>query len=166
MLVDAFEHHIWATTRLIDTCLELTPEQLDATAPGTYGSILDTQRHIVGADAGYLFVLSGERVPEVDEDGMDLTELRAAIQRNGTEWSKVLASDLDPERVLVRRRDDGSESRAPVGIRLAQVIHHGTDHRSQICTILTTLGVEPPLIDVWDYAWDRGTLVEIEPSSS
>ena len=127
MLVDAFEHHIWATTRLIDTCLELTPEQLDATAPGTYGSILDTQRHIVGADAGYLFVLSGERVPEVDEDGMDLAELRAAIQRNGAEWSKVLASDLDPERVLVRRRDDGSESRAPVGIRLAQVIHHGTD---------------------------------------
>ena len=92
MLVDAFEHHIWATTRLIDTCLELAPEQLDATAPGTYGSILDTQRHVVGADAGYLFVLSGERVPEVDEDGMDLAELRAAIQRNGTEWSKVLAS--------------------------------------------------------------------------
>lgn len=32
----------------------------------------------------------------------------------------------------------------------AQALHHGTDHRSQICTALTTLGVEPLLIDVWD----------------
>jgi uncharacterized damage-inducible protein DinB len=31
------------------------------------------------------------------------------------------------------------------------VIHHGTDHRSQICTALTVLGIEPPAIDVWDY---------------
>ncbi len=39
----------------------------------------------------------------------------------------------------------------PAGIRLAQVLHHGTDHRSQICTALTTLGHEPPEIDVWEY---------------
>ncbi len=44
----------------------------------------------------------------------------------------------------------GSESHAPLGIRLAQVLDHGT-HRSQICTALTTLGVEPPDIDVWDF---------------
>ena len=42
-----------------------------------------------------------------------------------------------------------------MGIRLAQAIHHGTDHRSQVCTALTTLGIEPPAIDVWDYA-DQG----------
>jgi hypothetical protein len=35
------------------------------------------------------------------------------------------------------------------GIRLAQVLHHRTDHRSQICTILTSLGIAPPDIDVW-----------------
>jgi uncharacterized damage-inducible protein DinB len=43
--------------------------------------------------------------------------------------------------------DDGSGSHAPIGIRLAQVVQHGTDHRSQICTALTTLGVEPPEIN-------------------
>jgi uncharacterized damage-inducible protein DinB len=35
---------------------------------------------------------------------------------------------------------------------LAQALHHGTDHRSQICTILTTLDVEPPELGLWDYA--------------
>jgi uncharacterized damage-inducible protein DinB len=41
-------------------------------------------------------------------------------------------------------------------VRLAQVVHHGTDHRSQVSTALTSLGVEPPDIDVWAYAREFG----------
>jgi uncharacterized damage-inducible protein DinB len=44
----------------------------------------------------------------------------------------------------------------PIGIRLAQVLHHGSDHRSQICTALTSLGVTPPEIDLWAYARETG----------
>jgi hypothetical protein len=40
---------------------------------------------------------------------------------------------------------------APVGVRLAQVVQHGTDHWSQVSTALTLLGVEPPDIAVWAY---------------
>ena len=60
---------------------------------------------------------------------------------------------------------DGSRTRAPVSIRLAQALHHGTDHRSQICTGLTALGVEPPSIDVWDFGWQDGRVVE-EPAET
>jgi len=63
--------------------------------------------------------------------------------------------------MVVRRRDDGSESHAPLGIRIAQVIHHGTDHRSQVCTALTNLGIEPPAIDAWDFGWENGRLLEV-----
>ena len=42
LLDDALAHHIWATERLIETCRDLTDEQLTTPAPGTYGSILDT----------------------------------------------------------------------------------------------------------------------------
>ena len=65
----------------------------------------------------------------------------------------------------MRHRDDGSESHAPMGVRLAQAVHHGTDHRSQVCTVLTTLGVEPPPIDAWDFAEQDGRLVEVPPTS-
>ena len=165
LLADPFDHHVWATIRVIDACLALSPEQLGTAVPGTYGSILDTARHLVGADASYLYVLTGGQVPRIDEDRMDLRELRAAMERNGAAWSSLLARDLDPDVVLVRQRDDGSETHAPIGIRLAQALHHGTDHRSQICTALTTLGVKPPDIDVWDYAWQDGRLTEIPPAS-
>jgi uncharacterized damage-inducible protein DinB len=148
LLEDAFAHHVWATLRLVDACLALSPEQLGTPVLGTYGSILETARHLVGADSSYLFTTTGERTHPIDEDHMDLPELRAAMEGNGVAWSRLVGEDLNPDAVLVRRRDDGSETHAPMSIRLAQALHHGTDHRSQICTGLTTLGVEPPAIDV------------------
>ena len=51
---------------------------------------------------------------------------------------------------------DGWRFHAPTGFRLAQVVHHGTDHRSQVCTALTSLGVEPPAIDLWAYGEGTG----------
>jgi uncharacterized damage-inducible protein DinB len=162
---DAFAHHAWATIRLLDACLALNPEQLETGVPGTYGSILETQRHLVGSDSGYLFATTGERAHLIDEDHLDLPQLRAAMERNGAGWSGLLAEDLDADTPNVRRRDDGSETRTTMGIRLAQALHHGTDHRSQICTALTALGVEPPGIDVWAFAELDGRVVEIPPSS-
>lgn len=165
LLADAFAHHVWATLRVADTCLSLSPEQLASGVPGTYGSILETMRHLVGADSSYLFALTGGTVPVIDEDQMDLSELRTVMGGNGAAWSALLTRDLDPDVMVVRYRDDGSESHAPMGIRLAQALHHGTDHRSQICTALTTLAVEPPAIDVWDFAAQDGRLAEVPPGS-
>ena len=165
ILDDAFAHHVWATVTIIDTCTALTPEQLQTTVPGTYGSILDTIRHTVSADCGYLFVLTGESHAQIDEEGMDLAQLRAEMVANGPAWTELLARDLDPGQDVVRHRDDG-DSHAPMAIRLAQALHHGTDHRSQICTALTSLGIEPPEIDVWAYGRDQGTAYLAEPTAS
>ena len=165
ILADAFGHHVWATIRLIDACHALPPGQLETTVPGTYGSIIETLRHTVGADAGYLFALTGGRSPLVDEERLGLGELRTVMERHEAAWSAFLEGALDPDVVVIRRRDDGSEGHAPLGIRLAQALHHGTDHRSQVCTALTTLGIEPPLIDAWDYADSQGRLEEIPAPS-
>ena len=165
LLGDAFGHHVWATIRLIDACLVLEPSQLEATVPGTYGPIIDTMRHLVAADCGYLFALTGGRTAEIEEDMMDLAGLRAVMETNGIEWAALVAQDIDPEADVVRHRDDGTDSHAPAGIRYAQVIHHGTDHRSQICTGLTSLGIVPPEIDVWDFADSQGRLTVTEDAS-
>lgn len=34
---------------------------------------------------------------------------------------------------------------------LAQIIHHTTEHRSQIRTTMSAHGIEPPEISVWDW---------------
>jgi uncharacterized damage-inducible protein DinB len=165
LLDDAFAHHVWATIRIIDACIALSPALMDASAPGTYGSILDTLRHLVAADDSYLYVLSGGRTERVDAEELDLAGLRALMVTHGSAWAEVLRGDIDPDAILIRTRDDGSRSEAPAGVRLAQVVHHGTDHRSQICTALTAAGVTPPDIDVWDFAYEQGRLVEVPAPS-
>ncbi|MFN2484164.1 MAG: DinB family protein [Candidatus Limnocylindria bacterium] len=142
------------------------PEQLDSVVPGTYGSILDTQRHFIGGDAGYLFYLTGDRTHAIDDERMGLAELRGVMERNGAAWSRFLAEGLDPDAVVREvDEDDGYQRDAPIGIRLAQALHHGSDHRSQICTALTALGVEPPDIDVWDFGVANGRVIEVPPTS-
>jgi uncharacterized damage-inducible protein DinB len=162
---DAFAHHVWASLGVIDACLTLSPEQLDAIVPGTYGSILSTVRHFVGGDAFYLSAMTGDRPMLLDEDRLRLPELRAAIERQADRWSQILSGDLDPQTIVEEVDDDGYRRQAPIGIRLAQAIHHGTDHRSQVCTGLTALGVKPPDIDVWDYALETGRSTEVLPPS-
>lgn len=151
-LSDAFAHHVWATERLIDACTVLTPDQLNAPAEGTYGSIIATLRHLVSSDGWYLtFFPSVEPPAAVDEEeDLGLDELRAAITANGAAWNRLLAAETDPERD-VPEHGDGWEFHAPLEFRLAQVIHHGSDHRSQVCTAMTNLGLTPPEIDVWAY---------------
>ncbi len=155
LLDDAFAHHIWATERLIDECAALTPEQLAAPAPGTYGSIIDTFRHLVTTDCWYLTFFRDE--PQRIEEGVEasLDELRSAITSNGRTWMELLGSDLDGEAIMVEH-GDGWNFHAPTGLRLAQIIQHGTDHRSQICTALTSFGLTPPEIDLWAFGETTG----------
>jgi uncharacterized damage-inducible protein DinB len=166
LLADAFAHHVWATQRVLDRCLELQPAKLETRVLGTYGSILDTMRHLVGADSWYLFDMTGERDRGIESEQMDLRALKSAMEADGIAWSRLLAENPDPDAVVHEvDESDGFERDAPFGIRLAQALQHGTDHRSQIRTALTSLGIEPPSIDVWDFGLQVGCVVEVPPTS-
>ena len=88
------------------------------------------------------------------------------MESHDSAWQRLVAGDLDPTTVVIEYEDSGYETHAPLGIRLAQALYHGTDHRSQVCTALTTLGIEPPPIEVWDYALRDGRMFTIESTRS
>jgi uncharacterized damage-inducible protein DinB len=164
LLEDAFAHHDWATVRLIDTCAALTPEQLATVVPSTYGSILDTLRHLVSSDAFYTRVTGGELSPVVDLNDATLSELRDAMQVNAAGWLRVLAANPDADTVLTEvDPDDGYQRDAPMGMRLVDALYHGEEHRSQVCAALSTLGVEPPGISVVDFGVEKGVVTEVYP---
>ena len=150
MLDTAFAHHFWANERLLDACAGLTDEQLTTPVPGTYGPIIMTLGHLVSSDGWYLSFFHDSPV-RVEEDGsVSVADLRAATAANAALWMELLARGLDQDEDVVEH-GEGWDFHAPTGLRLAQVVHHGTDHRSQVCTALTSLGITPPLIDLWDY---------------
>jgi uncharacterized damage-inducible protein DinB len=166
ILADAFRHHIWASIRVLDACATLDDTQLATAVPGTYGSILDTLRHLVEGDVFYLDVLRGGEPEVFDPEGSEIATLRAVMEAHDPVWQVMLAGDLDPETTVVEHEASGYETHAPLGIRLAQALYHGTDHRSQVCTALTTLGIDPPAIEAWDLARREGRMFTIESTRS
>ena len=157
ILTHAFAHHAWANERIFDACAGLGSAQLMEPVPGTYGPIIAILHHIVDADAFYLRVLTGrDDFVYIDENSrFSVEELARFSKQHEAAFAEYLDGWTDPY-VDVVEHGDGFEFHAPLGIRLGQVLHHGTDHRSQICTALTGMGITPPLIDLWDYAEAKG----------
>jgi uncharacterized damage-inducible protein DinB len=166
LLADAFGHHVWATIRVLDACAALDDAQLATAVPGTYGSIIDTVRHLVGGDVFYLDVLRGGEPERFNEAASDIPTLRAVMEAHDPVWQRLVTGDPDPTTVVVEYEDSGYETHAPLGIRLAQALYHGTDHRSQVCTALTTLGIEPPPIEPWDFARRDGRMFTTESTGA
>ncbi len=151
-LAELYKHNLWANLRLLEVCTGLDAAQLDATAPGTYGSIRDTLVHLFGAEARYVALLHsrppdptfGERV---GFPGWE--ELRRRARQSGEELIRI-AEEFDPSRVL-RGMRGGEAYELPAVVPMVQAINHATEHRAHIATILTTQGVEPPTLDGWQY---------------
>ena len=94
-LVELFRHKTWATLGLIEGCQGLEEQALDATTPGTYGSIRETLHHLVGSDESYLATVTGERPSQpLPSEWVSLEVLAALTRRFGTRWESVAR---DPE---------------------------------------------------------------------
>ena len=150
-LVDFFKHHLWANLGLVDACAHLTDEQLDASAPGTYGRIRDTLVHLFRAEESYLIRLTGrEQADRLEREVFPGIEALRAHARQSGERLIAIAETLDPAQI-VRGTYQGEPYELPVMVPLMQAIHHAADHRSQIATVLSQAGVEPPDLSVWAY---------------
>ena len=153
-LVDAFRHNAWATRELLPICRGLTEDQLQTTVPGTYGSIIATLWHVVSSEAGYCARLTGE-APDWDrraESPPSLDVLAGYIDDLAARWERFLAQPFDAERTFVIPWHDGFDRDVPAGVVLAQALHHGNEHRAQIATALTSIGVTPPDWGLWEWA--------------
>jgi uncharacterized damage-inducible protein DinB len=142
-------HNTWATGELIEFCRTLDPAKLDANAQGTYGTLYGTLQHLVGAEQWYAKLLTGEifgRPIRRTDAPYSLDELATISAATSARLVKVAASD-DPTRVIVTNEP----RRSTVGVVLAQVVHHGNEHRTQATTILGANGIEPPALSAWAY---------------
>jgi uncharacterized damage-inducible protein DinB len=152
-----FEHHLWATRRLIDHLEGLSPERLDESMPGTYGPMLQTLTHLVDADDRYLQRMSGRVLGAyVDRGEVSLATLRRELDDHEARWNGYLRRlDEGSLRAAITGRGDEPDIPDAEGLLLLQAVHHGNDHRTQICSTLGALGEAVPDLDGWTF-WDEG----------
>jgi len=139
LITDLYRQNEWANLTLLDACRELSDAQLDASAPGTYGSIRATLSHLVGSETGYAFRPGDADIVRIRSDdpwpgfdrlaGVVRATATAAIRNARAMTSDPLTIDAPDRPSLV----------APTVV-LVQMVNHSTEHRSQVSTILTTLG--------------------------
>jgi uncharacterized damage-inducible protein DinB len=162
LLVEAFRYNKWANLHLLGVCTDFTQEQLQMTAPGTYGTIAATFLHLLAAEQRYLRRLAGTtpQINERDASPPSMAGLSEHAVRSGDLLIEA-AGRITPEETIDEERD-GRPMRLHLGVVLIQAMHHGNDHRTHICTILGHHGLPYGGMDVWAYGQATGGIVEVE----
>jgi len=153
-LNDGFAHNAWANALLLDLCRPLTADQFQITVPGTFGSIIDTLWHLIAAEGGYYFRLSGKTVAwdRRASTPPPFAEIEAAADDLRVRWQAFLTVPFDAEVQIPIPWDDAQTVNVRSGVILMQALHHGNEHRSQVATALTTLGIAIPDWGLWNWA--------------
>jgi uncharacterized damage-inducible protein DinB len=159
ILVKLFEHNHWANLQMIQACSVLSDEQLDAEPQSaTMGSIRSTLVHLASSQRGYLALLTLP-VDARPSTPVAFAELLESVKLSG-EGLLALARDekgkLSQTRLQTR---DGFQ--VEPWVVMVQIINHATEHREQIKSMLSALGVTPPDLDGWTYGDVAQALVPI-----
>lgn len=158
-LVKLFEHNNWANNQIIQACSALSDEQLDAEPQSaTKGSIRDTLSHLVRSQRGYLALLTLP-VEARPNTPLEFGELQESARISG-EGLLALVRD-EPGKLSMTRLQTRDGYYVEPWVVLVQVINHATEHREQIKSMLTSLGVPPPDMDGWDYGEATNALIPI-----
>lgn len=163
LLVELFRHNTMMNRSLLETCRPLTAEQLAATTTGTYGTIGATLVHVANSQVGYAArLLETDRPDPLPEDPFPGFEaLTERFAQGDARLEEAAARGVQGRDVTVTGDDPPGSWTMPVSLILIQAINHGTEHRSQVATILTQLGIEPPPMDGWTYFGDSGRMIPV-----
>jgi uncharacterized damage-inducible protein DinB len=158
-LVKLFEHNNWANMQIIAACSTLSDEQLDSEPQSaTKGNIRNTLTHLVISQRGYLALLTLP-VEARPRTPLAYVELEESLRLSGEGLLTLVPDKLD---TLSNRLQTTDGYHVEPWVVLLQVINHATEHREQIKSMLSSLGVTPPSIDGWDYGEATNTLIPMQ----
>jgi uncharacterized damage-inducible protein DinB len=164
-LIELIRYNNWANAQIIAACQKLTADQLAAAAPGTYGTIHETLGHMIYAEADYVGRMAGDR-PRPSfrwEDGPSLDDL-AIFAKQVASALLDAAQRISPTH-LVHEEEDGETLDYQARHLFIQTINHGIEHRTNITTILSSLGLPAPEVDGWAYLFAHPDRFELKEST-
>ena len=158
-LIKLFEHNNWANQRIIQACSSLSDEQLDAAPQSvTKGTIRLTLVHLVSAQFSYLRTLTLPVEERREAHTVDFAELQESTTKSGEGLLALAKGEQKPFASPLQTRDGYY---VEPWVLMVQIINHATEHREQINSMMSTLGIAPPDLDGWSYGEATNALVPI-----
>jgi uncharacterized damage-inducible protein DinB len=155
ILEKLFEHNNWANMQIIQACSSLSDEQLDAEPQSaTHGNIRSTLSHLVTSQRGYLALLTLP-VQKRPNTPLEFNELEESARTSGEGLLALIRDEHKFPQDRLQTRDGYCVEPKVV---MLQIINHATEHREQIKSMLSSLGITPPDLDGWDYGLVTNTL--------
>ena len=156
ILEQLIRHLNWANAVICSACEPVSGEGLAHDALGTYGRIDETLVHLARSQDGYTRRLTGWQQPEEERLQYDapFPGVRVIAEHLAASGARLLevAATIDADAMVVVDGDDGPVS-LNAWVVFLQAVIHAAEHRQQIATALTALGIEPPEPALWEY-WD------------
>lgn len=150
ILLKLFEHNRWANLQIIQPCYTLSDEQLDVPPKfATKGSLRQTLVHLAEAEEYYLSLLLGRQERVLWLTPPTLSEIQEAVEFSGEAFLVLMRDEMAHSMHRHIQLSDGWKIEA--WLLILQAINHATEHREQVKSMLSALGVVPPDIDGWAY---------------
>lgn len=160
-----FAHNNWANIQIIRACAVLSNDQLDAEPQSAAaGSVRSTLLHLVTSQQSYLRQLTMSLEEPLTPVSVSLIpELESFVTQSG---DRLLALARDPSRLPNQGQIQTHDGYlVEPWVLMVQIINHATEHREQIKSILSALGVTPPNIDGWMFGEAVHALIPISTTS-
>ena len=143
---------IWADRQILQAVAELPEEDLVRETGTSFGSVLGTLAHVLGAEQLWLSRFLGvplERLPS-QEDFPTCEALRASFEDFWPQLEFFLASlkEEQLEAEFTWTSLEGETRTAPFRQVLLHVVNHSSYHRGQVVAQLRQLGHQPPSTDL------------------
>jgi uncharacterized damage-inducible protein DinB len=156
ILRQLIQHLNWANAEICSACEPVPSDGLAHRALGTYGRIDETLIHLARSQDGYTRRLTGWEQPEDERLEYDrpFPGVRVIADHLAASGQRLLgvATTIDADQLVVVDGDDGPVT-LNAWVVFLQAVIHAAEHRQQIATALTALGIEPPEPALWEY-WD------------
>jgi uncharacterized damage-inducible protein DinB len=141
------------STQILDTIASLSDEDFEQRAALDHGSVAETLRHLVIMDNSWREFLLGNDVDDPYEwevpplpDLPRITPFWAEETGRLADYVQGLAGE-DIDRPY-SWESDGTTTEATLGMIVAHIVNHGTQHRSELARHLTELGHSPGDMDL------------------
>lgn len=144
----------WASRKVLDAALALTPEQQAKPMAVSHESILGTLGHIHFADRIWYKRTVEPELPMPPAPELSTVEALTGdwqdLLKRWEAWADSLA-DRDLNRTVQFKSLAGTPGEAPLTMIVLHLVNHGTLHRGQVVGMLRQLGVKPPTTDLIAY---------------